>query len=345
MPPKSYSCPLDYPSGAQPNGFGAWCFNESNRCSTGPNACGTDIPCVNSPSMCATGAAGNYNNANPGSFTYFCMSSVPSSALPNGGGQLCYPTMASCSSGPNPCGAANPCVLDTARCASGSAAGSGNNYICAQGNPNGSLPNGGGRLCYDSVDNCASGPNLCDNTTCSLQYQRCSTGVAGGALVPHRYLCSLDINPATKAMGSGLYCYSTPLLCQSAANGCGTAFPCVQAPGSCSTGKAANSGFTYVCPLDFPLGSEPNGAGGLCYWSQSQCNVGPNACNSTANPNTVCSYLPNRCNTGIAGGNLVSTAALHDSRSNSSQVVGYKWVRADRYSCLLAGLEFPAFIV
>ena len=312
-PPHQYSCPLDYPVGAKPNGFGAWCYNDTTACANGPNPCGTAFPCENNPSMCATGAAGNANNLDHGNaFAFYCALSTPHNALPNGGGQLCFSTQDACDSGPNACSGSVPCTAEPSLCATGIAAGSGNVFVCALSLPNGSMPNGGGRLCYDSQQNCLLGPNTCDNTTCSLQVSRCATGMAVGALQPYQWLCSNDINPTSKATGSGTYCYSTPVSCETAANGCGIDVPCVQEPSYCATGKAAQSGFTYICPLDLVFEALPTGAGELCYRSQAACNVGPNAC-SVALP---CGQDPKLCSTGIAAADSSSVWACSLSYSN-----------------------------
>ena len=203
----------------------------------------------------------------------------------------------------------------------------------------------------------AAGPNLCsDNSTCTAQYQRCSTGIAGGALVPHIFYCTLDLNPSAKPNGAGIWCYESAFSCENGANvrgvrgslshacitpgpiasgderrtrcaplqGCGTAVPCVQTPGACSTGIGSNSGFVYSCLTDFPVGSLPNGAGRLCYASEGLCNTGPNACNSTANPVTHCIQERNACATGLAGSSGQSMATLHGSTAAAGPL-SYEW--------------------
>lgn len=75
--PVPYACPLNFPKKGQPNGFGAWCYEDAAGCMSGPNACGVSYPCEKMPSVCATGSAGNENSlaaaggAGP-AYQYFC---------------------------------------------------------------------------------------------------------------------------------------------------------------------------------------------------------------------------------------------------------------------------------
>ena len=108
VPPHNWICPLDYPAGAQPNGFGAWCYSDSIACMEGPNSCTNSAPCALDLTTCSTGMAGNLRAiAGEGSnFAHFCELDTPIGSVPNGGGTVCYDTALHCSYGPN-----NWCVI------------------------------------------------------------------------------------------------------------------------------------------------------------------------------------------------------------------------------------------
>lgn len=73
--------------------------------------------------------------------------------------------------------------------------------------------------------------------------------------------------------------------------------PCVFDPGACSTGAAAGTNFSWVCPATVPFGSLPSGSGDYCYTSQAACMSGPNLCDESN-----CVVMPSMCSTGIAAG-------------------------------------------
>ena len=78
--PHFFVCPLDIPTGALPTGFGAWCYNDPQNCTNGPNQCSSVQPCDVNPGICATGEAG----ASAGETSVFCSSDLPAGAIPNG---------------------------------------------------------------------------------------------------------------------------------------------------------------------------------------------------------------------------------------------------------------------
>ena len=152
-PPTRYICPVDYPPGAQPNAFGAWCYTNLLSCVSGPNSCSTSNPCQLDLSICATGVAGSTRSSSSPA-VYFCLGDIPSSALPNGGGRLCYDSAEHCLYGPNDCDMANPCVSDHTLCSTGLAAGTGNTFFCALDVPEGALANGAGQVSRPVLTRC-----------------------------------------------------------------------------------------------------------------------------------------------------------------------------------------------
>lgn len=91
--PHLFLCQGDYPDGAEPTGFGSWCFNTPGNCTKAPNSCSSSQPCIQAPNRCATGVAGNVAVLGD-DYSYFCESDLPVGSAPNAGGVLCYDTQA-----------------------------------------------------------------------------------------------------------------------------------------------------------------------------------------------------------------------------------------------------------
>jgi len=65
---------------------------------------------------------------------------------------------------------------------------------------------------------CAIGPNACDNTTCVQDFSTCATGQAGGS--GWAFTCPLSQPPGALPNGAGAYCYDTPVRARCAALRC-----------------------------------------------------------------------------------------------------------------------------
>ena len=330
-PPHLWACPGSYPAGAQPNGFGAWCYTDSASCMSGPNACSESAPCQYDVTTCSSGVAGDLRNV-PGAplYGFFCKSDVPNGAVPTAAGGLCYDTIDNCIQGPNSCDGGAPCSASATICSTGPAAFSGNVMFCATDAPHGSIANGAGALCYVSEETCGNGPNYCDNVTnhCVASPAMCSTGEAAGAVPAHVWFCPLSVPPGALPMASGSYCYSSSLLCLEGTNACGVDFPCSQMHSTCASGMSVGTGNNWFCSRDIPEAALPNGGGLLCYSSIQACNLGANSCNSTHNPTAQCTLQLGICATGqaaAAGSQLVSLHTSVNGGDSAPVVMGFKY--------------------
>ena len=96
-------------------------------------------------------------------------------SLPDGAGTNCYFSQSDCLSGPNPCTGQTECTADYTACSTGQAGPTAAWYFCARDAPVGSLPDGGGELCYDSAAHCFNGPNPCGvSSPCALDQVGCA---------------------------------------------------------------------------------------------------------------------------------------------------------------------------
>ena len=309
--PSSYFCPLDMPPNSQPNGGGQLCYNLATDCNNGPNYCAenSNSACALDTATCGTGIVG------PTSLNYFCSYDQPQTttlgkpgSLPDAAGGNCYFTQADCLNGPNACvDPAAECLPDYTTCSTGLAGPTSAWFYCAKDTPTGSVPDGGGELCWGSPGACFNGPNACGpGTPCGLDFATCSTGPAGPA--PNNWYCSLDTpvgtqtgNPALPS-GSGMLCWDSVQDCVGGPNACTTgAGDCVNNNASvrmCSTGVAAGNGLgnNVACLKDVPSGAVSNAAGKWCYDTLGDCLNGTNACNASAKcvtaPAAVCSTAP-----------------------------------------------------
>ena len=269
-------CPADVPAGGIPNGFGAYCYDTLADCMAGPTSCNATTPCVQDAASCATGRAEGSGNI------WFCEASYPPGAITNSAGQLCYDSALNCNDGPNSCGITNPCTLDVSGCSTGPAASTSSPWRCFSSQPAGSVPNGGGALCYDTAAHCMSGTNRCNAThPCRIDTALCATGPSAGTNAI--YICDLGVPPLSSPNGAGMYCYASAVACANGPNACNSSSPCDLDFNLCSTGVAGSQGRTYnfFCPFDLPSGAQPTADGNLCYDSFFGCQVGPNACNSS----------------------------------------------------------------
>ena len=160
---------------AAPNGKGAYCFMNLADCQIATNTSN----CTKDVAVCATGQAG----PSPLNIVHVADKYDYVRGVPNGAGILCFTDKASCeASNNNPCGYPSPfsCSQDSMTCATGLAGPLPVTYTCNATYPPGSLPNGAGQLCYDTLANCVGGPNACnDSSPCLPSPSICGTGVVG----------------------------------------------------------------------------------------------------------------------------------------------------------------------
>lgn len=114
------------------------------------------------------------------------------------------------------------------------------------------------------------------------------------ALLPPRRICNSTIPSGAVPSGSGDLCFPSDALCR--AGTCGGA-ACRADPSRCSTGPAARTGNTFVCPARLAANALPTGAGLLCYNSKSACESGSNGCKN----GFACTQEYGVCSTGAAG--------------------------------------------
>ena len=208
--PNVWICPSDnalftYTSTPRglPDGKGAYCFLSIADCSKATNTTGQ---CVMDTSTCATGQAG------PTQYNYIYKTDGPSQNLgiPNGAGTLCFDNQADCeASNHNPCGppplGVSRCAADTMTCSTGQAGPQTSTFTCTAVYPPGSLPNGGGQLCYDTFSDCVGGPNACnDSVPCTNSPSVCGTGVAGPT--SNNWFCPGDMPVNRLPNGGGQLC-------------------------------------------------------------------------------------------------------------------------------------------
>ena len=303
----NYFCPLDTPTNSLPNGGGQACYSTSSDCLNGPNYCTSPSNCVTNYPTCSTGVAG------PTPMNTFCVFDQPLTlwntpttpgSLPDAAGTNCYFSQQDCLNGPNPCTGQTECTADYTICSTGQAGPTAAWYFCAKDSPVGSLPDGGGELCYNTPGNCFNGPNPCGiNSPCALDYTVCSTGEAGPN--PYNWFCELDTpigqqsNNAALPSGSGLLCWDSTTDCLDGPNACAATSDCATNK-ICSTGEAAANavGNNYICLKDVPTGAAANAAGKWCYDTAAHCADGTNACNASS----PCSTTP------LAGATVCATA-------------------------------------
>lgn len=176
--------------------------------------------------------------------------------------------------------------------------------------------NGAGDLCYQTPAECYAGPNACNpSLPCTQDPTSCATGSAAGTGA--QFVCLADRPPNVVPNGAGMLCYQSELTCNTHSNGCAanSSLACLSSPGLCSTGQAAGSGYSFVCPTDAPPGSLPNGAGNWCYNTQFFCEHGLNGCNSATGRN--CTYDVATCSTGMAANQGHSWFCELDAPANS----------------------------
>ena len=186
------------PFGSSPNGGGQLCYETAAACVSGPNSCGASEPCSLRVATCSTGAVSSLG------WHYFCDSSMPFGAIPNGAGQLCFNSTDACLLAPNGCSTSNgyDCVNNTALCSTGQAGGSGSYAVCEQDIPPGAIANGAGSWCYDSPESCAQGTNGCNSAQpCVLSVADCATGLATNQ--GHSYFCTTDVPAGSMPNGAG----------------------------------------------------------------------------------------------------------------------------------------------
>jgi hypothetical protein len=180
-------------------------------------------------------------------------------------------------------------------------------FVCPKDVPPGSLPNGGGQLCYNSADDCVNGPNYCANsTTCVTNAATCGTGMVGPMKL--NTFCQFD-QPSTRAAtpatagslptASGANCYLDQSECLTGPNACKDATTeCLPDYTTCSTGQAGPTNAWFFCQEDYRyINAVANGGGQLCYLSAGDCANGPNVCGDAM----PCERDLSTCSTGIAG--------------------------------------------
>ena len=212
-----------------------------------------------------------------------------------------------------------PCDFDPATCSTGVAGALNRNYYCAFSSIGGSVPNGGGQLCFQTLSSCLNAPNACllnGTYQCTPRPDLCGTGMAANS--GSVWTCSSDLPAGALPNGGGNYCYLDQSSCDNALNACNAPDPflgqlnsgnysaslvlCQQNPATCATGVASGSGNVWTCPLDPPTGSVPAGSGEPCYDSAYDCLQGPNPCSI----NEPCIYDLASCATGQAAGMATS---------------------------------------
>ena len=301
----NYFCPQDMPVNGLPNGGGQLCYASTNDCVQGPNFCSDPSSCVVDTDTCGTGMVG------PTAKNIFCrfdqpqtLSASPTTpgSLPNAAGGNCYFSQSSCLTGPNPCVGATECLADFTICSTGQAGPTAAWFFCQKDLAYGSLPDGGGELCYATPDACFDGPNPCGlSSPCALDLVVCSTGAAGPTA--NNWYCEADTpvgiqtgHPALPA-ASGMLCWDSVTDCVDGPNACtAAAGDCVSNNATtriCSTGLAGENpvGNMVACLQDVPRGAVANAAGKWCYDTPGSCANGTNACNAQV-PFMQCAALP-----------------------------------------------------
>lgn len=206
--------------------------------------------------------------------------------------------------GPNSCSTSG-CAFKPWFCSSNTAASQNASWVCSTDIPDGSLPNAAGLLCFDSIENCHAGPNVCSaaQDACGYDPLLCSTGIAAAST--NGYFCNSSL-PANAAASptSGLLCYTNVASCLSAPNACDLDHICTTPPlGACP------DAFQTACPLDIPTGGILT-SGGVCYSSLANCSHA-----------TACGFLAVGCVTASSCPNsypfecIVSSAPLLPSGS------------------------------
>lgn len=284
----NWFCQTDTPPGSVPNGAGEFCYDSSASCSDGPNSCSDTKPgakkCAANAARCATGQASRSGK------NFFCDDDMPSTSMPNAFGALCYTSQKDCAEGPNACMSTtkNVCGADKVTCGMGEAGPKPNWFFCPDDQPLGSVMNGGGILCYDTVLQCNYGPNPCSlNEPCVEDRTACSTGPAA---LRGNFVCQGSTPAGATYSRTGRLVYDTIPNCLKGPNACMVSADCVSGVGY-FTGPAKNLKNGFVCSVDLPSGAYLNKPGGYCYDTLDNCAAGPNACNNTlpcAKSTTVC---------------------------------------------------------
>ena len=180
----------------------------------------------------------------------------------------------------------NPCSLQYSICGTGVAGGDSiaRSWYCASNLPKGSQPNAVGIYCFDSLENCAAGPNACNVAApCGVSLPQCQSGLASADALRYSTFCASSVPPNSLQNGAGTFCYATAEACYAGPNVCtnGTAASCERNPVMCSTGPSGGS-YTWWCPADLPTGAVPTSSGRLCYDVNANCAAGRAPSHSSA---------------------------------------------------------------
>ena len=162
-----------------------------------------------------------------------------------------------------------------------------------------------------SSQSCAASSTGCTapGSPCTSSPGLCATGAAAGQ--NYSWICGADLPAGSLASGGGILCFGSATACQAGRNACSSTAPCVDVslpvssqavaggvalPNLCTTGAAAGSSNSFVCPADIPKSAAINAFGAFCYTSSAACMHGPNGC-SDAYP---CKANQSMCTTGAA---------------------------------------------
>ena len=121
-----------------------------------------------------------------------------------------------CTNGPNGCDSSRNCLSDSGTCGTGPAgdgrwSAAANTFTCGTDQPFGSLQNGNGLLCYDTLTNCETGPNQCGPEAPCVQHfsygSVCSSGQSAGS--GNTWICTASLPEGGLPSGSGQLCYTS----------------------------------------------------------------------------------------------------------------------------------------
>ena len=225
-------CASSLPPASSPTMGGLLCYTSAHDCYNGPNACGSDEPCIDAPWFCATGLAG------ASGASWVCQSSIPvlgDQALPTAAGLLCFSSLEGCTAAPSPCGDANPCVFDAAVCSTGLAATAAGAYYCPLSIPwAASLSPTSGLLCYNGSAACLLAANGCGSSAvCTFP----PDGVCPSGML----YCPVDVPPNGTLSTSGSLCFNN-------LDSCANSTACGLPPGhACVATLGCPAAFPYEC--------------------------------------------------------------------------------------------------
>jgi len=328
-----YFCDQTQPPGAIPNAAGQLCYNESQYCMMGPNACGASVVAGASVLGGAVVDGAQYGGAVfIGAAQVLGLLQADGSVTNAGSVVGCVTSLlfsdtnfsvavvsANCSnqtvvgealdgdhtvySSGNLLG-----VIDPA--GPGSKAGAGNGstlvysiapvvapggYVAPTGSIVGTvtLASGNFSVVYGAI-------------SCQVDLVTCSSGQAGPTL--HNWFCETDYPADSVANGGGQLCFMSAEACVNGPNACGAVQPCALDTATCATGAGAGRNYNYYCEFSTPLGGIPAGSGQLCFDSYEHCMNAPNACNPASafdgafNAAFNCTLRTDLCSTGQSGG-------------------------------------------